>query len=1124
MARTLERDDPRTRAAAGKAQRTIRKLLIANRGEIAIRIARAAGELGIATVAIYSDDDALSLHTRKADAAHALGRAGVGAYLDIDAIVAAATASGADAIHPGYGFLAENAALARRCAEAGLVFVGPSASALELFGDKVTARKLAERTGVPIVKGTSGTTTLDEAHRFLASLGAGGAMMIKAVAGGGGRGMRAVRNDREIDDAYARCQSEAKAAFGDSAVYVEQLIENARHIEVQIVGDKAGNIVHLYERECTIQRRNQKLIEIAPSPSLTDELRAQILAAALKLAATAEYDSLGTFEFLVDNSPKAPAEAFAFIEANARLQVEHTVTEEALGVDLVKTQIEVARGKTLDELGLEQASVPAPRGYAVQLRINMETMDATGATMPSGGTLTAFDAPSGPGVRVDTFGYAGYRTSSAFDSLLAKLIVHSPSPRFADAVTKAYRALSEFRIEGVATNIAFLQALLTHPAFAANHVNTRFIEQHIGELLRPAKHAHRQLYFASTDRTLHSPARAKAAAPPAGTVSINAPLQGTVVSIDVQDGDVIRPGQQIAVLEAMKMEHLVTAESGGVVRGIAAEKGDTLMAGEPFVFVEPMKIEEAAAEAQAHVDLDTIRPDLAEVRARHAFTLDENRQEAVAKRHKLGLRMARENVDDLVDPGSFIEYGALLLAAQRARRSLDNLIRNTPADGVVAGMGTVNAKLFGAERARCMVVAYDYTVLAGTQGQRNHKKQDRMFRLAAEWATPLVLFAEGGGGRPGDSERLGITGLDVPTFGQFARLSGLVPLVGIVAGRCFAGNAALLGCCDVIIATKDTTLGMGGPAMIEGGGLGVYAPEEVGPASVQVPNGVIDVLVDDEAEAVRVAKQYLSYFQGAVGDWTCADQRLLRRAIPENRLRVYDIRNVITTLADEGSVLELRPEFGVGIVTAFVRIEGEPFGLIANNPKHLGGAIDAAAGDKAARFLQLCDAFDIPIVSLCDTPGFMVGPEAEKTGVVRHVCRMFVAGANLSVPYFTVVLRKGYGLGAQAMAGGGFHSSVFTISWPTGEFGGMGLEGAVRLGYRKEIEAIVDPAERQKYFNDMVAKYYENGKAINIASVLEIDSVIDPLETRHWIMSGLRSMPPRRERSTVPKRPFIDTW
>ena len=397
--------------------------------------------------------------------------------------------------------------------------------------------------------------------------------------------------------------------------------------------------------------------------------------------------------------------------------------------------------------------------------------------------------------------------------------------------------------------------------------------------------------------------------------------------------------------------------------------------------------------------------------------------------------------------------------------------------------------------------------------------------MAAQLRRPLVLFAEGGGGRPGDTDNahVGVSGCDLPTWFLFGGLSGLVPLIGIVHGRCFAGNAALLGCCDVIIATASATIGMGGPAMIEGGGLGMYEPEEVGPVAMQAPNGVIDVVVEDEAEAVSVAKRYLSYFQGRIADWTCADQRLLRKAIPENRLRVYDIRSVVRTLADANSVLELRARFGVGIITALIRIEGRPLGVIANNPAHLGGAIDADASDKGARFVQLCDAHDLPIISLTDTPGFMVGPDAERQALVRRACRMFVNGATVTVPYFTVVLRKGYGLGAMAMAGGHYHASIFSVSWPTGEFGGMGLEGAVRLAYRKELAAIDDPLEREAEFRKRVALSYERGKAISTASVLEIDDVIDPADTRRWILRGLNSVavqPPRAGK----KRTQIEPW
>ena len=1101
------------------------KMLIANRGEIAIRIARAAAEAGLPTVAIYSQDDAASLHVRQADEARGLPGSGARAYLDIAAVIAAAQASGCDALHPGYGFLSENPELARQCEQAGITFVGPGIAALQTFGDKVQARALAQGCGVPVLAGSETAVSLDQAHAFLAGLGDGGAIMIKAVAGGGGRGMRAVQSPAELDEAYARCRSEAQAAFGRDEVYVERLISDARHIEVQVIGDANGAVSHLWERECSVQRRHQKLIEIAPSPSLSADLRERIVAAAVSIAKAAGYRNLGTIEFLLDmQADPSRHDAFVFIEANPRLQVEHTVTESVLGIDLVQAQIAVAAGATLAQLGLLQPQIPSPRGHAMQLRINMETMDERGNARPTGGVISVFQPPAGPGVRVDSFGYAGYRTSAAFDSLLAKLIVHSHSLHFADVIAKAARALRELHIEGVATNAPFLEALLAHPDFVVNRVNTRFIDEHLGELLRGGPVAAR-LYVEPTQTGAESSGvgAIRTIEAPAGTIAILSPQQGTVVSIGVEAGQRVRAGESVAVLEAMKMEHLIGAERSGIVREVVTGPGITLMQGDPILFLEPLETDGDVQIEAAAIDLDHIRADLAELRERQAFTLDANRPKAVARRRATGQRTARENIAQLFDADTFMEYGSLAIAAQRKRRSIEDLIENTPADGVIAGTGTINATLVGETAARCMGIVYDYTVLAGTQGNMNHKKQDRMLQLAQRLRIPVVIYAEGGGGRPGDTEGLGLTGLDVTTFAQLGRLSGLVPLIGVVSGYCFAGNAALLGCCDVIIATKNASIGMGGPAMIEGGGLGVYRPEEVGPVSFQATNGVIDLLVDDEAQATTAARLYLSYFQGPIQDWHCADQRLLRQAIPENRLRVYDIRSVIAQLADEGSVMELRRDFGIGIVTAFVRIEGRAFGLIANNPNHLGGAIDAPAADKASRFMQLCDAYDLPMISLCDTPGFMVGPEAEKTAVVRHVCRMFVVGASLTIPFFTIVLRKGYGLGSQAMAAGGFHETLFTVAWPTGEFGGMGLEGYVRLGYRKEMEAIADPIERQAYYEAMVAKLYQNGKATSIASVLEIDEVIDPEQTRRWVMAGLRATPPAIPRQGR-KRPCVDTW
>jgi acetyl-CoA carboxylase carboxyltransferase component len=611
-------------------------------------------------------------------------------------------------------------------------------------------------------------------------------------------------------------------------------------------------------------------------------------------------------------------------------------------------------------------------------------------------------------------------------------------------------------------------------------------------------------------------------------VAVEAPMQGTIVSVDVRPGDVVRPGQQLLVIESMKMEHVINAEDGGQVTEVTAAPGTTVNPGDVLLRLDPaapapsggdggrLSPLSTAKSAEADAGRAGERADLAEADERHALTRDERRPEAVARRRRANQRTARENIEDLIDSGSLVEYGPLVIAAQRRRRTVQELIERTPADGLVAGTATVNGH-------RTIVMSYDYTVLAGTQGLQNHRKKDRLFELAERLRLPVVFFTEGGGGRPGDTDGAGVSGLDCLAFALFGGLSGLVPLVGVNSGRCFAGNAAILGCCDVVIATADSNIGMGGPAMVEGGGLGVYEPDEIGPMSVQVANGVVDIAVADEPEAVAAARRYLSYFQGRAGTWECADQERLRAVIPENRLRVYDVRAVVDTLADTGSVLELRQEFGPGMVTALARVDGRPLGIVANNPSHLGGAIDADGADKASRFMQLCDAFDLPVLFLCDTPGIMVGPEVERTALVRHCSRMFVTGANLTVPFFTIILRKAYGLGAQAMAGGSFKAPIFTVAWPTGEFGGMGLEGAVKLGFRRELDAVEDDDERRALFEQMVARMYEHGKALNTATYFEIDDVIDPADSRRWITSALDAAPPPAPR-TGKKRPCIDTW
>ncbi|MBX9702189.1 MAG: ATP-grasp domain-containing protein, partial [Acetobacteraceae bacterium] len=649
------------------------RLLIANRGEIAIRIARAAAELGIATVVVHSRDDAASLHVLRADGAQALNGAGPAAYLDIAGIIAAARAAGCDAVHPGYGFLSENAGFARACAEAGLVFVGPTPEVLDLFGDKTAAREFAAACGVPVAAGTA-VATPEEAQAFLARHGA---VMIKAAAGGGGRGMRVATTREDLAAAWERCAAEARTAFGRGDLYLEALIRQARHIEVQVAGDGTGRVAHLGERECTIQRRHQKILEVAPSPSLTPAVRERILQAALTMAERVRYRALGTFEFLLDADD---GERFVFIEANPRLQVEHTVTEQVFGVDLVQAQLRLAAGASLAEAGIP--SRPEPRGCAIQLRVNMETMQPDGDARPAGGgVLTAYDPPSGPGIRVDGFGHAGYRTSPSFDSLLAKLVVHAPSGGWPDALARARRALAEFRIEGVATNLPFLSALVEHPDVVADRLTTRFLDGAAPALVTAA--AARPVAAFPLLATAPGIATTSHAAGPPGTEPVSAPMQGLVVEIMVVEGELVRPGQTLAVLEAMKMQHLVPAPAGGAVRRIDAALGEVLADGQPILFLEPVAVGDAGAAAEEAWDPDHIRPDLADLLAQRARLLDAARSEAVAKRHRQGGRTARENVEDLMDPGSFVEYGGLTLAGQRARRPMEELIRMSPADGVI---------------------------------------------------------------------------------------------------------------------------------------------------------------------------------------------------------------------------------------------------------------------------------------------------------------------------------------------------------------------------------------------------------------------------------------------------------
>lgn len=1082
---------------------TLSKLLISNRGEIAVRVIRAAADMGISTVSIYPPDDSGSLHVHEADESILLDGRGVSAYLDIDQVIGAAVKAGCDSVHPGYGFLSENADFARACKGAGLIFVGPEVDTLELFGDKVRAREVALENDVPVLTGSGELGSVEEAEKFFNTLDGDKTMILKAVAGGGGRGARAVSDQAEIKGMYAEATAEAMNAFGDGSLFAERLITRARHIEVQILGDGSGEVSNFGERECSVQRRYQKVMEVAPAPNLPDGLRTRIIEAAQRLAAAVNYRSLGTFEFLVDATNLSAESGFYFIETNARLQVEHTVTEAVTGVDLVEAQLNVAAGLSLSDIGLNQEDVPELRGYAIQARVNMETVAPDGRTLPSVGTLSAFDPPSGPGVRTDTFGYAGYVTSPSFDSLIAKVIGHSKSSNFEDAIRRTYRALSEFRIEGVATNLPFLQNLLQHPDFAGMKIHTRFVDEQVATLAASNNGIHPQRYaevnpadVVATVSTLEEDIEI-----PEGSVPVISPTQGIVAELTVAEGDAVSKGDQVAVMEAMKFFHTIRSEVSGIVERLIVAQGATALEGQTLAvvrlldevdaeFSDRKDTPEAQDRTQRSIGWDA---ELDELALRTHLAHQMGGENNVAFHKGRGKLTVRERIDSLVDLDSFEEIGTL--AGSATYDSDGNLTGFTPANTVI-GVSKINGR-------KVMVNGGDFTIRGGASDANVGNKTAYSERMAIEWRIPFIRLLDAAGGSVRTFEQIGHTYLpNGPGHDVSPHLLPVVPSVAAVLGSVAGLPAVQAALAHFSVMVKDTSvLFAGGPPVVKAAfGIDI-TKEDLGDASVQVfQSGVVNNLAESEEEAFDMIRQFLSYLPNNVYEMPPYEEpdddrnrrdESLRDMVPRDNKTVFDPRPILESILDKGSIFEIAPNFGAGRITVLARVNGYPVGVMVNDSRVDGGATDIKAAEKIIRFIEMCETFHLPIINLADDPGFMIGLESESSGMLRVGARLHAVMADTKTPWLTFVIRQIFGVA------GGCHIRLSGMhrrySWPSGNWGSMHIEGGVDAAYRREIAESEDPPAKREEIQNRLKQL---ASPFRTAQTFLVEEIIDPCDTR----------------------------
>lgn len=1109
-------------SSAARPRRPFRRVLIANRGEIAVRIARAAREAGIESVAISTRADASSLHTRVTDRAVEVPGGPIDGYLDVDAVVGHAVELGCDAVHPGYGFLSENPVFARACEANGVSFVGPPPHALELFGDKAAARRLAVECGVSTVPGSAEAVTSAQAATAVADA-VGFPVMLKACAGGGGRGMRRVDSAAQMDDAFASARREALAAFGDGSLLVEKLVVAPRHIEVQILGD-AETVVHLWERDCSLQRRNQKLVEVAPAPNLAPDLRAALLDAAVTLARAGGLRNAGTFEFLVD-----PATGLHwFIEANPRIQVEHTVTEAVTGVDLIRAQLVLAAGGTLADLGLgRQSDVPSPRGTAVQARVVLE----------SPGELTAYREPSGPGIRVDGYAYAGFEPAAAFDPLLAKVVASAAvagGRSFDAALDRLAAALDGFHVEGPATNIGRLIALLDAPAVRAGDARTTTVDSlgaiAAGEVPVPRAASLFHTSRAADSRTADEHVFEQTLVASGAQVAAVSPVTSTVVEVAVGAGDAVGRSQPLVVCSAMKMETVITAPEGGTVAAVLPlEPGDTVHASQVLALIEPGTGVDADAGAppaavdagwqQALDQADELR-DLA-----HARLAPGSDDPGVVRQRSRDKLTCRERIDLLLDPGSFREIGSL--AGFSSYDDAGEVAAFTPSNHV-GGQGTIEGR--GA-----VVCADDFTSRGGHSDGSIGSKATYLDRLALNLRLPSVRLLDGssGGGsvasmvpsqsRSGASAAQESTGaIDAgkprvtgpggsflpPHLGSsmYARQLDTVPVVNMLLGSVVGLGAAkaVLGHFSVMLRDTAQLFVAGPPVVVQATGEAI-TKEDLGGWHIHCRNGSVDNLADDEADAAAQTRRFLSYLPSSVyeappvedtADRGTEPVEELLSLVPRNRTTTFDIRRAIELIVDPASFFEIGPHWGTDQVVGLARCRGHVVGVVASDSRHVnGGALTADGCDKITRNLELCELFNIPILNLVDNPGFAVGLEHEIAGTIRKGGEWMLAFARVSVPLFTVIMRRSFGVAGNNFAAPRSDADRRVI-WPAADMGGIPPEGGIEAAYKRQLAEADDPAA---FRAELMARIESARGPMGPLNRFEVEELIDPRDTRRYV-------------------------